>query len=173
MKSKLPYTDLWTSRLHLRKVKIEDTPQIFILRTDKTVNKYIRRVTQKNLDQAKLFVQGIIDDTVDRKVLYWVITIKDEFIGTICLWNISERGKYGEVGYELLPAFHSIGIMSEALDAVINFAFEYDFETIEAYTHRKNTASRKMLEKRGFELVPEEKDDDNPNNIIYRIGANA
>ena len=59
--------------------------------------------------------------------------------------------KIAEVGYDLNPIFQRKGIMSEALNKVINFGFnELGLDNIEAYTHIQNENSKKLLEKNGF-----------------------
>ena len=67
-------------------------------------------------------------------------------IGTISLWKFSEDKKTAEVGYDLNPVFHNKGIMTEALNCVLKYGFtQLQLDKIEAYTHKENQASRKLL----------------------------
>lgn len=93
-------------------------------------------------------------------------------IGSISLWNFSEDRKTAEVGYDLGTAFQGMGIMNEALVSILDFGFkELSLETIEAYTHRNNEKSKKLLKNCGFALVEGSIDPDNKDNLIYKIQA--
>ncbi|WP_407557462.1 GNAT family N-acetyltransferase [Winogradskyella sp. 4-2091] len=104
--------------------------------------------------------------------IVWGITLKDksELIGTICLWNFSVDKKVAEVGYDLNPKFHNKGIMTEALNLVLDFGFnQLKLQKIEAFTDTKNENSKRLLTKNGFILNPSRKDVDNESNLIYEI----
>ncbi len=103
---------------------------------------------------------------------YWVITEQPnpQMIGSICLWNFSEDRKYAEVGYDLSPQFQGKGMMTEALQSVLNFGFQHlHLHSIEAFTHHQNENSKKLLKINGFQLIKGKKDEDNLDNIIYEI----
>ena len=56
-----------------------------------------------------------------------------------------------EIGFELLTTFQGEGIMKEAIEKVIDYAFEkMQFQKIEAFTHKNNQSSIKLLEKFNF-----------------------
>ena len=91
-------------------------------------------------------------------------------VGTICLWNFSDDKKTAETGYELMPSYQGKGIMDEALGEMINYAFgKLKLHAIDAFTHRENKASAKLLEKQGFNLIVERKDEEVPDNIIFQL----
>jgi [ribosomal protein S5]-alanine N-acetyltransferase len=103
--------------------------------------------------------------------LYWIITEKEqsELIGTICLWKFSENIKSVEVGYKLMPQYQQKGTISEAIDAVINYSRkELNLFEIKAHTNFRNSASLQLLIKTGFVYLPDEKDAEYPENVIYR-----
>jgi ribosomal-protein-alanine N-acetyltransferase len=94
-------------------------------------------------------------------------------IGTICLWNFSADHTIAEIGYELEPAFQGKGLMSEAVQCVIDFGFNsLHLKALEAFTHKDNTSSMHVLLKNNFQLDPNRKDEENEDNRIY-ILANA
>ena len=93
-----------------------------------------------------------------------------EMIGSICLWNYSEDMKKAELGYSLHPSYQGKGIMSEALQLVVNCGFEhFNFKLIEAYTHNKNINSKALLLKNGFVLNTDKKDSEDPNNEVFDL----
>lgn len=167
-----PFPILKTERLHLRPLIASDAHEVLFMRSDTKVNEYIIRKPMENLKEAKAFIQKIDTSIRNKKCIDWVITNKEnsQFIGTICLWNLEETKKYGEIGYALHPEEQGKGIMNEAMQCVLNYGFEsMGLKTIEAYTHRENEASKKLLERNGFVLDPARKDEGFPHNVIFTL----
>ena len=78
-------------------------------------------------------------------------------IGTICLWNLDRRTNSAEIGYELLPQYQGMGLMQEALNAIINYSFtDVGLNVLTAWTHKENAASSRLLERNGFRRDLEE-----------------
>lgn len=168
----IPFPILYTKRLKLRKLSIEDRQEVFFLRSDQIVNKYFERPTPRSLIEAENFIQKISDGIAKEKHIYWAISEANEkkMIGSITLWNFSEDKKTAELGYDLHYDFHNKGFMSEALKAVLNYGFgELDLIKIEAYTHFQNKGSIRLLKKIGFIIENGEKDANNKNNIVLYL----
>lgn len=160
----IPFSILTTNRLILRKATKADGNEIIFSRFDQIINKSINRSFTDNLKETEKFINKI----PKRQNINWNITLKSnlKMIGTICLWNFSEDQKTVEVGYDLYPQFQGMGIMSEALKCVVDYGFKkLELEKIEAYTHRGNEASKRLLEKNNFTLVPDK--NDNEFNIVF------
>lgn len=148
-----PFPNLITHRLVLRQLKIEDANEIFALRSDERVNKFLDRPKAITNDDAEEFIHKINNGITKNEWIYWAITLKntDKLIGTICYWNISKEHSKGEIGYELLPDYQGKGIMQEALAIIIEYGFEkMKFYSIEAVMSPENSKSIKLLEKNGF-----------------------
>ena len=161
-----------TPRLFLRELKTKDAEQVLFLRSDKEVNKFIKRQTPTKIQDAIDFIHKIQLGYRKRETINWVICLKDkpQMIGSICLWNYSLDRKTAEVGYDLNPSFQNQGIMTEALQAVLNFGFDtLQFDRIKAFTHYANENSKSLLTKNAFTLVEGEKDTGNEDNIIFSI----
>jgi [ribosomal protein S5]-alanine N-acetyltransferase len=144
---------LKTERLTLRQLRSSDDKQIFALRSNDTVNKYLDRKPAKSIDDAKNFIKTINENIRRNDSIYWAITLNDtdKLIGTICLFNFSDDHSKAEIGYELLPYFQGKGFMQEASSKVIHFGFQHvGLQTIEAYTHSENQSSTRLLEKLKF-----------------------
>ena len=169
------FPEIKTERLLLRKIEESDWDVILFLRSDKTVNTYIERPENrktKNKDDALKFIKEITEDIKNFKSITWGITLKNnpQIIGTICLWNFSNDNKTAEVGYGLDPKYFNKGIMSESLKQVVKLGFsDLNFEKIEAFTHKDNESSKKLLVKNGFHSAINRKDEDNAANRIYEI----
>ena len=164
-----------SARLILRKIVESDCEVILFLRSDKTITKFIERPDNrktKNKTDAIKFIKGINKEMENNNSFTWGITLKNnsKIIGTICLWNFSKDNRTAEVGYDLNPNFQRKGIMSEAINRIIEFGFsELNLEKIEAFTHKENENSKKLLKKNGFDFVKKGKDEDNTSNLIFEI----
>ena len=171
----IPFPEITTERLFLRRINESDWDVILFLRSDKTINKFIKRPESertKNKADALKFIKKINDGIESNNFISWGITLKEnsKIIGTICLWNFSKDNKKAEVGYDLNPLFHRKGIMSEALKNIMAFGFnELRVNNIEAFTHEGNESSKNLLKKNGFILVEQKKDKNNSSNLIFEI----
>lgn len=91
----------------------------------------------------------------DGKSLIMGITIKgdpDTVFGTIGSGAPAEGA--ATIGYMLDPALHGRGIATEAVRAFVRMLFTHtDVELIAASCRVSNAASRRVLEKNGFEIV--------------------
>ena len=148
-----PFPVLKTERLTLRQLVSGDANEIFALRSDANVNKYLDRKPSKSIDDAKTFIQTIDENIQRNDSIYWAITLNgtDKLIGTICLFDFSDDNLKAEIGYELLPDFQGKGIMQEAASKVIDFGIQHiGLKSIEAYTHSENQSSTRLLEKFKF-----------------------
>ena len=68
------------------------------------------------------------------------------------------------------PVHQGKGYMNEALKAVIAHAFQTaGFTILEAYTHKDNEASTKLLLKHHFVLQADSHDPENANHLIYLL----
>ncbi|QHT66128.1 GNAT family N-acetyltransferase [Rhodocytophaga rosea] len=148
-----PFPVLRTERLILRQLVSSDDKEIFALRSDNNVNRYLDRKPSKSIDDARIFIQTINENIQRNDSIYWAITWKgtDKLIGTICLFDFCDDNLKAEIGYELLPDFQQKGIMKEAASKVIEFAIQHiGLHSIEAHTHAENQSSTKLLEKLNF-----------------------
>ena len=148
-----PFPVLKTGRLTLRQLRSSDDKEIFALRSNDNVNKYLDRKPSKSIDDARNFIQTINENIQRNDSIYWAITWNgtDTLVGTICLFNFSGDHSKAEIGYELLPNFQGKGIMQEAILKVIDFGFQYvGINSIEATTHSENLSSTRLLKKLNF-----------------------
>ncbi|MFL5740416.1 MAG: GNAT family N-acetyltransferase [Flavisolibacter sp.] len=148
-----PFPILTTERLTLRQLSIDDQQNIFALRSDKEINKYLDRQTSKTIEDAINFINKVDDNIKKNNSVYWVITLTKTktFVGTICLFDFSSEKRSCEIGYELMTKFQGQGIMKEAVEKVIEYAFQtLQFRTLVAFTHNGNQNSTKLLTKFNF-----------------------
>ena len=153
-----PFPILTTERLTLRQPGTNDEQAIFTLRSDSEINKYLDRQTANTIDDARSFINKVNKNTDGNDSLYWAITFSDKniLVGTICLFSFSDEDDKCEIGYELLTNFQGQGIMTEAVEKVIAYAFNtIKVQKIEAFFHKDNLRSIKLLEKFSFRNLNE------------------
>lgn len=166
----MSFPELQSIRLKLRSLEDKDLTALYALRSNEQVNRYLDRPPARSVEDAQAFISKIRDGIAGNQSFYWAITLKDQpgLIGTICIWNLSVDRKTAELGYELHPDNQGKGYMQEAITLVIRFAFDrIGLSVLEAYSHKDNSASTKLLLKNGFELETGKNDPDNKNNLIY------
>ncbi len=162
-----PFPILKTERLTLRQLNLTDGQEIFTLRSDREINKYLDRQLCNTIEDARNFITKITKSGF----LYWAITLndKDVLIGTICLFSFSDENDNCEIGYELLTNFQGQGMMKEAVEKVIDYAFHtIKVQKIEACLHRDNQRSLHLLEKMAFKQSTK-LDDTNPELLCYHL----
>ncbi len=166
-----PFPILRTERLTLRQLVINDEQEIFILRSDSEINKYLDRQVSNTIDDARNFINKVNENINKNDSLYWAITLSDKniLVGTICLFNFSDENDKCEIGYELLTNFQRQGIMKEAVEKVIDYAFNtIKVQKIEAFFHRDNLSSIRLLNKFSFKQS-NELDKATPELICYHL----
>jgi ribosomal-protein-alanine N-acetyltransferase len=148
-----PFHNLETKRLYLRRVVKEDVNEIFALRSDQEVMKYIPRPLVKTEEEALAHIAMIDEKIVSNEGINWAITLKGnpKLIGIIGHFRIRPDHFRAEIGYMLLPDYQRKGIISEAIKEVVNYGFEVmKLHSIEAIIDPENFASEKVLQKNGF-----------------------
>ena len=164
-----------TERLILTQLTQADAQQIFMLRSDEEINKFIDRAKATSIDDAIRFIDKIKGVIAGGEGMFWAIHLKHEpgLIGTICYWNILAEKQRAEIGYELLTAFQGKGIMQEALQSVLKFGFEnLAFQMITAFTRYDHRNSIRLLERNNFKrnsVLEQEIAHDLNNHIIYAL----
>src|SRR5918998_192270 len=96
-----PFPVLTTERLTLRQLVINDDQEIFTLRSDSEINKYLDRQIAKTTDDARNFINRVNENINKNESLYWAITFSHDniLIGTVCLFSFSDENDSCEIGY--------------------------------------------------------------------------
>lgn len=166
-----PFPNLTTERLTLRQLEVNDEQEIFTLRSDREINKYLGRKMANTIDDARNFINSVNENINKNNSVYWAITFsgKNRLIGTICLFSFSDENDKCEIGYELLTDFQGQGIMKEALGKVIEYAFNsINVQKIQAFFHKDNQRSKTLLEKLSFK-DSNEPDRTEPDLVCYHL----
>jgi ribosomal-protein-alanine N-acetyltransferase len=162
-----PFPNLETGNFILRQLTTADDDEIFLLRSDDGVARYLDRPKAKSIDDARAFIKRINDSILNNESIYWGVTTKvgSKIIGTICLWQISKEESKAEIGFEVVPQAQGRGIMKEVVPAVLYFGFNtMGLKFIEGEVDPQNIRSIKLMERCGFALYSKSEKTD-----VYRL----
>ncbi|AYL96283.1 GNAT family N-acetyltransferase [Mucilaginibacter celer] len=148
-----PFPVLTTERLILRRFTHNDAADLFEMRSNEEVMKYIARPICKTIDDAVALID-VIDKLLDgNDGITWCICLKnsDKYIGSIGFWRIEKHNHRAEIGYLLNPAYQGHGLMQEAVEVTIRYAFnDLGLHSIQANVEPENIASINLLLKNNF-----------------------
>jgi len=150
----IPFPTIETERLLLRRIRVEDVEEIFVLRSCPVINKYSLRPLITEKKEALDFIQLIEDLVIQNMGISWIITEKSKpkiAIGHIGIWKLFKEHYRGEIGYLLHNDFHGKGMMTEAMKAVIDYGFNtLQLHSIVACVSPFNLPSITVLERNNF-----------------------
>jgi ribosomal-protein-alanine N-acetyltransferase len=160
-----------TERLTLRQLSIDDQQDIFALRSDPKINRFLGRQLCRTKEDAVNFINKVNDNIEKSDTYYWAITLTDTktLVGTICIFDFSSENNSCEIGYELMTEFQGQGIMKEAVQVVIDYVFQtLKFKKILAVTHYANQNSTNLLLKFNF-VRSSEVNKENPDLNVFTL----
>jgi ribosomal-protein-alanine N-acetyltransferase len=150
-----PFPELMTDRLVLRQLNMADAPEVFFLRSDKTVLEFIGKEPAKSVKEAEAYIKMINNLAKENESILWGIALRNKpgtIIGSICFWNMQKENYRTEIGYVLHPAYWKKGIMKEAMLKALDYGFNtIKLHSVEARVAAGNEASLQLLESAGFE----------------------
>ena len=145
---------LETKRLVLRKLEIADADDIFEYARDPEVTRFMTFETHKTIDDAKGFIDFVLDRYNRNEAGEWGIELKKsvKLIGTIGIANFDQKNSCITIGYILAKQYWGKGIVTEAVKRIIRFAFEdMKINRVEAYHFIGNDASGRVMQKAGMQ----------------------
>ncbi len=158
----LPFQNLESERLFLRQITNEDINEVFELRSNPEIMKFVPRPLISKKEEALEHIKLIQSKIEENDGINWAITIKGnpKLIGIIGHYRISWENLRSEIGYMILPEFHGKGITSEAVKLLIDYGFNtMKMHSLEAIIDPRNQASARVLEKNNFVLEGQFKED--------------
>ncbi len=139
---------IYTERLILRKFEESDINDIYKIFSDEDTNRFLPWFPLKKISDARLFWERYVEVyRADSGYAYAVCLSKDNVpIGYV---NVSLDESY-DLGYGLLPQFRGIGIMSEAVKAVICRIREDGLPYVTATHDVNNPRSGEVMKRAGM-----------------------
>lgn len=148
-----PFPLLQTERLVLRQMTLADVNEVFDMRSNPEVMKYIGKPRAKSMDDAKDLIQRVTDGLYNQTGITWALSLKEspDLIGSLGLWRTEPENNRAEIGFTLRRQFHRKGYLSEAIKPVLAFGFErMQLNSIMGSADARNLASCRTMEKAGF-----------------------
>ncbi|MBK3497331.1 GNAT family N-acetyltransferase [Viridibacillus sp. YIM B01967] len=145
--------DLFTKRLHLRKIQITDAPSLFKIWSDPEVTKFMNINNFKNEDQTHDMIRFLDKLSQDKLAIrYSIIELEsNEIIGSCGYNSLDYENAKAEIGYDIAKVFWGKGYAPEAISALMDYAFNgLNFNRVEAKVEPENLNSIKVLEKLKF-----------------------
>ena len=148
---------LETERLKLRAIQPTDAEAIFQIYSDPKVTEYAEISTFTNIQHARNLVSKFTKWFQTDQGVRWGIFLgdTDELIGVCCFDTYLIKYRSANLGYDIASAHWEQGYATEAVTAIVDYAFEYGLVSkvnrIQALTHVDNKASERVLEKLDFQ----------------------
>ncbi|MGL4597933.1 MAG: GNAT family N-acetyltransferase [Bacteroidia bacterium] len=149
----LPFTELKTKRLLLRKPTSEYEHDFSLLRSNEEAMRFVPRPPAKEVADVRPVLEMLDSLLQNETGIWWGIILpeKNQLIGSIGIFNYAKEHRRAEIGYMLLPEFQRQGIMQEAIEEVLKFAFhQMNLHTLAAITDPENQPSNQLLLKNKF-----------------------
>jgi RimJ/RimL family protein N-acetyltransferase len=147
------FPELYTTRLKLRKLNIEDLPSLVKYANNKNVSKYILNIPYPYNEYDAVFRISYIHQGFKTNTRYiFSITLKgeNELIGEISL-HLDNSKKWAQLAYWIGEPFWNQGFITEAIKPVLKFGFEkLNMDLIFATCDEDNIGSIKVLENNNF-----------------------
>lgn len=144
---------LQTKRLILREIRESDEDSIFEIYSDQKVAEYDNFEPIDKKEYAIKCIRRYIDNFHEHEEIRWGLARKEDdvLVGTCGLSDFDEEVGMCEIGYDLMRSQWNRGYMTEAIEKIVEFAFEkINVNRIQADTDPKNIASMCVLEKNNF-----------------------
>ena len=142
------------ARVRLRWLVPSDVGALYAIFSHPEVMRYWSYLPYEREEQAEELLLAIHRMFTDQSLFQWGIARRedDHVIGTCTLSSVDANQLRAELGYALGHAHWGQGIMSEALELLLPFAFgEMGLRRLEADVDPKNVASVRSLERLGFQ----------------------
>lgn len=149
-----PFPALETDRLRLREVTIDEADWFLRHFSTPEIVRGQGYPAPADLDEARRQLALYLVDLYARGGgLRWGITLKgsDELIGSAGLYDWDREVRSAEAGYDLLPSQWGMGIMTEAMTAVLDYGFDVmDLNRVQILAMPRNERSLRLAERLGF-----------------------
>lgn len=142
---------LETDRLLLRRFNENDTDDVFAMRSDADLMRFIRQ-PQTDRAEAKSWISLVSSRWETDRIGFCAVIEKStgKYAGWCGLWRLTESNEI-EVGYALRKEFRGKGYASEAAGRFLRYGFEeLNLKEIVAVARPENAASRGVMERLGM-----------------------
>lgn len=148
----MDFPKLNTPRLKLIEVKESHLDDLFEILSDEETMKFYDIWPHQDKERTMQGILNVKKRVEEDRGIRWGIALNSssKLIGTIgFVWDINRH--CANLGYDLNKIYWGKGLMTEAIEAVLKYAFEVQkIHRVEAQTDPQNIASQRVLLKNGF-----------------------
>jgi ribosomal-protein-alanine N-acetyltransferase len=144
---------LRTERLRITPLGLDHADALFEVYSDSAVTLHTSDSPHADVAVTRERVRDILDRHTQRSGISWSLLLHDEqhAIGHCGLHSVSWANRRGDLGFELASRYWRRGLMTEALGAIVAFAFDVlRFNKLSAHVVGDNEACQGLLAGLGF-----------------------
>ena len=164
------FNEVHTSRLILRRLRIEDGPAMFIVHGDPATNRYNPSGPDPDVATSEKVLQEWLQGWEREGYGYWAITLSqsEDVVGFGGVRRVIWRDRdVLNLYYRLIPAIWGRGYASEMAQMAVVLARKHmPLLPVVARTREKNIASMRVAERAGLRRSP----DLDTEHIVFSIG---
>jgi ribosomal-protein-alanine N-acetyltransferase len=143
-----------TERFHLRRLSVSDAPHLFHILSDPEVARFSGRRPLQRMNDAVEVLRDVGLDFATRRAIRWGVSSGEhgKIVATVGMHNWDKQHRHISVGFDVARDRWGEGIATEAVGAVVEFAFDQlGVHRIEADVISSNEPCLAVLERIGFE----------------------
>ncbi|MCX8014384.1 MAG: GNAT family N-acetyltransferase [candidate division WOR-3 bacterium] len=158
MTQKITYSQLKSTKpkIELRLLKLSDAQAIYKNLNNRAITRWLINIPYPyHLQDAIAYIKKSLVLRKKKTQYDFGIILKNtkDLIGSIGLTDIDSKHRHGKIGYWLSEKYWRKGIMTEAVNLALGFAFNnLKLHRVYATVLADNTASIRVLEKNNFQL---------------------
>ena len=150
----MPLLEIFTERLILRSISLNDSDSILKYRADIHVNKYQGWIP-KNIEDVYDFIENRVVSEINRVNTWHQLVIihqeSNKIIGDIGIHFMDNENKQVEIGFTLDKDYQGMGFASESVKEVLAYLFKkLNKHRVIASVDPRNIKSINLLERIGF-----------------------
>jgi aminoglycoside 6'-N-acetyltransferase len=151
------FRELLTDRLRLRRSVPEDAPTISAYRSDPMVHRW-QGWERTDVEGVRAEIEQMAGRAPGEPGGWVQLSVEERDTGRL-VGDVGMSPADGEpgvmkVGYTMSPAAQGRGYATEAVQALVGYAFDrLGADAVRAFAHGDNAASHRVAEKAGLELV--------------------
>ncbi|MDX2021147.1 MAG: GNAT family N-acetyltransferase [Deltaproteobacteria bacterium] len=137
----------------LRPLTFDDASSVIQILGDDDALRYWAGELVTTTAAATQFIESVLEACQQHRFMQWAVETPAAAmaIGLCKIYDLKASHKVAAIGFTLRRADWGHGIMSDALNALLRFAFEQlHLRRVEAFTHPDNDRALRLLSRQGF-----------------------
>lgn len=156
--------------IYLKEVSINDAEDLFLIAKNDNVTKYLTWQSHKDINQTKDVINNFYLTKVNSNLPNSFGIYLDDLDKIIGIIDFYLEDNYPYVGYFLDENYWHKGIMTEALNKILDIGFnKLNFPVIRISHFEENIGSMRVILKNNFKFINKIVKDDNKTTLVYEL----